>query len=73
MRILLFSHVVKQATIWILLTLGVMFWWSVRQVDIQNAFLNDDLAKTIYMQQPMGSSNGSFQVSKLHKSIYNLK
>ncbi|XP_040956008.1 uncharacterized protein [Gossypium hirsutum] len=49
-----FSLVVKRTTIRVVLTLAVKFGWQLRQVDINNAFLNDDLSKEIYMVQPSG-------------------
>ena len=44
-----FSLVVKAATIRIILNMAVMNNWKLRQVDINNAFLNGELTKTIYM------------------------
>ena len=49
-----FSPVIKHSTIRIILSLAVTFRWSIRQIDIQNAFLHGDLVETVYMQQPPG-------------------
>lgn len=44
-----FNPVVKPTTIRVVLTLAVSFGWQLRQVDINNAFLNGDLTEEIYM------------------------
>nr|GFB83071.1 ribonuclease H-like domain-containing protein [Tanacetum cinerariifolium] len=47
-----FSVVVKPDTIQTVLSLALSLHWSVHQVDVKNAFLHGDLAKTVYMHQP---------------------
>ena len=65
-----FSPVVKPATIKIVLTLALSYGWKVRQLDVQNAFLNGDLDETVYMSQPPGFSHQhlSHKVCKLRKA-----
>nr|KYP63849.1 Retrovirus-related Pol polyprotein from transposon TNT 1-94 [Cajanus cajan] len=70
-----FSPVVNPITIRIVLSLTVSFRWSLRQLDINNAFLNGMLEEDIYMSQPPGfvDSANKHLVCKLHKSLYGLK
>lgn len=71
-----FSPVVKPITIRIILTIALARGWPVRQLDINNAFLNGILKEDIYMEQPPGfdqSTTNSSLVCKLHKAIYELK
>ena len=69
-----FSPVVRHTTIRLVLAHVVTSGWSVRQVDVNNVFLNGDLSECVYMQQPPGFiSANPHLVYKLHKAIYGLK
>nr|GEZ55157.1 uncharacterized mitochondrial protein AtMg00810-like [Tanacetum cinerariifolium] len=47
-----FSPVVKSKTIRVVLSLAVTNDWTLRQLDIQNAFLHENLKEHVYMKQP---------------------
>ena len=47
-----FSPVVKLATVRLILTIAVSFRWSLRQLDISNAFLHGFLKEEVYVSQP---------------------
>ena len=66
---------VKAATIRLILSLAVSNQWSIRQLDVQNAFLHGVLEEDVYMKQPLGYEHKEFSdyVCKLDKSLYGLK
>jgi len=70
-----FSPVIKPTTIRLVLSLAVANRWSLRQLDINNAFLQGSLSETVFMAQPPGfiDSDHPSHVCKLHKAIYGLK
>jgi len=70
-----FSPVIKPTTIRLVLSLAVASRWSLRQLDINNAFLQGSLSETVFMAQPSGfiDSDHPSHVCKLHKAIYGLK
>ncbi|KAK1665998.1 hypothetical protein QYE76_054157 [Lolium multiflorum] len=70
-----FSHVVKPATIRLLLSMALSRRWHLRQLDIQNAFLNGFLDEQVYMRQPPGFADPDKPGHYCHliKSLYGLK
>ncbi|KAH9688627.1 retrovirus-related pol polyprotein from transposon RE1 [Citrus sinensis] len=68
-----YSPVVKSSTVRVILSLAVMQGWNVRQIDINNAFLNRDLTEDVYMQQQEGFVSKGGYICKLNKALYGLK
>jgi hypothetical protein len=69
-----FAHVARIETVRVLLALAAQGGWEVHHMDVKSAFLNGDITKTIYVQQPCGFSVGSGdKVLKLIKALYELR
>ncbi|KAH9747507.1 hypothetical protein KPL70_004741 [Citrus sinensis] len=68
-----FSPVVKSLTMRLILSLTVMQGWKVRQIDVNNAFLNGDLSEDVYMIPLEGFVSKEDYICKLNKALYGLK
>lgn len=70
-----FSPVIKPTTVRLMLSVSVNNGWSIRQLDINNAFLQGHLSEDVYMSQPPGFIDKDYPsyVCKLKKSIYGLR
>lgn len=70
-----FNPVVKPTMVWIILNIVVSNGWQMRQLNINNAFLQGCLYKDVYMKQPQGfiDKEKPEYVCKLTKAIYGLK
>ena len=70
-----YSPVVKPTTVRLLLTLAATNNWPLRQLDVNNAFLQGSLSDKVFMEQTPGfaQSNLPNHVCRLHKAIYGLR
>lgn len=69
-----YSPVVKFTTICVIISLAVSQGWVMNQLDLDNAFLNDNLKESVYMTQLLGfvHTQHPHYVCKLNKSLYGL-
>lgn len=70
-----FSPVIKQPTLRVILSLVVHHHWSLRQLDVSNAFSLVVISKDVYMKQPLGYKDSVHldYVYKLSKALYGLR
>ena len=70
-----FSPVTRITFIRLLIAIAAIFYLKIHQMDVKIAFLNRDLEKEIYIDQPKGfvEPGQESKVCKLNKSLYGLK
>ncbi|KAJ0886875.1 putative RNA-directed DNA polymerase [Helianthus annuus] len=70
-----FSPITKPITIRTILSIAISKNWSLRQLDVNNAFLHGTLHEDVFMTQPPGYINAQFpsHICKLRKALYGLK
>ncbi|GJV09118.1 putative reverse transcriptase domain-containing protein [Tanacetum coccineum] len=70
-----FSSKVKASMVRIVLSLAVLHKRPLHQLDVKNAFLNDNLNDTVFMEQPPGFVDSKLpnHVCHLKKALYRLK
>ncbi|XP_012834032.1 PREDICTED: uncharacterized protein LOC105954894 [Erythranthe guttata] len=70
-----YGPVVKHATVRLILTLAVTNGWPLRQLDVNNAFLQGSLSDEVFMDQPPDFINTDFphHFCKITKAIYGLR
>lgn len=66
---------VKPTTIRVVLTIALSRRWMVRQLDINNAFLNRDLQEEVFIEKPTGFEDPKKPnlLCRLHKYLFRLK
>lgn len=70
-----FSPVIKSTTIRLVLDIAVSRSWPIKQLDVNNAFLQGTLTEELYTIQPPGfvDIDHPTNVCRLHKALYGLK
>lgn len=70
-----FAPITKMITICRIIALAAQFDWEIIQLDVKSVFLNGDLAKEVYMEQPprFVEKGQEHLVCKLKKALYGLK
>lgn len=70
-----FSPVVNPAMIQIVLSIALHHDWEIKQMDVNNAFLQGNIHDEVYMLQPTGfvDKDNPDYVCKLKKAIYGIK
>jgi hypothetical protein len=68
-----FAPVAKMTTVRTVMAIAVSKGWSLRQIDVKNAFLHGDLKEEIFMSPPPGLFPSSVEVCCLKRSLYGLK
>jgi hypothetical protein len=70
-----YSTVAKMTTVRAIIAMGAIKGWSLREMDVKNAFLHGDLQEEVYMEQPPGYVNQTHPnlVCRLKKALYGLK
>ena len=70
-----FSPVIKSTTFHTVLNVATSRNWCLRQIDINNTFLQGNLTEEVYMRQPPGfvDPDKPHHICRLNKAIYGLK
>ena len=63
------APMINSVSLKLLLALAVNLNYSIRHLDVKNAYLHAELKQEIYMQQPPGCEQGDNRVCKLNKSM----
>lgn len=70
-----FSPMVEPVTIRLILSVVISRGWSLRHLDVHNAFLHGELEEDVFMYQPPGYEDPQYprHICKLDKALYGLK
>ena len=68
-----FAPIARLTSVRCLIAVAAVRRWPLYQMDVKNAFLNGDLHKEVYMQQPSSYPYSGSQVCRLRRALYDLK
>jgi hypothetical protein len=68
-----FAPVARLTFVRSLLAVATVRHWQLFQMDVKNAFLNDDLTEEVYMHPPPGYHHPPHKVCRLRRALYGLK
>jgi hypothetical protein len=68
-----FALIAKMIAIRTLIAVASIHQWHISQLDVKNAFLNEDLQEKVYMAPPPGVSHDFGYICKFKKALYGLK
>jgi transposase InsO family protein len=70
-----FAPVARMESVRLLLALAAANGWDVHHLDVKSAFLNGDLAETVYVKQAPGfvKAGAEHKVLRLRKALYGLR
>ena len=70
-----FAPVARMESVRLLLALAAAKDWRVHHLDVKSAFLNGELAETVFVRQPLGFAvkGEEHRVLRLHKALYGLR
>jgi hypothetical protein len=69
-----FAPVAKMTIVRTVMAIALLKGWSLRQMDVKNAFLHGDPKEEIFMSTPLGLfPTSSVEVCRLKQSLYGLK
>jgi hypothetical protein len=71
----IFAPVARYTSIRIIISLALVFYWKLHQMDVKTAFLNGEVEQEVYIEQPEGFviHGKESHVCKLKKALYGLK
>ena len=68
-----FAPVAHMTTVRTMTIVAATRSWTISQIDVKNAFLNNDLHEEVYMQPPPGVDTPPEHVCRLRRALYGLK
>jgi hypothetical protein len=70
-----FAPVARYSSIRVVISIASEMGWSIHQMDVKTAFLNDIIEEEVYIEQPKGFEvhDRETYVCRLKKSLYGLK